>query len=52
MFIPCSTVYFLGVIAQLSLKVATSGPLRCKKTLKMSVVDAIILSKIGVVRSK
>ena len=51
MFIPCSAIYFLEVIAHLSLKVATSGPFRCKKTSKMSIFEAITLRKNEVVRS-
>ena len=42
---------FLEVIVHLSLKVATSGPFRCKKTSKMSVFEAITLRKNEVVRS-
>ena len=42
---------FLEVIGHLSLKVATSGPFRCKKTSKMSVFEAITLKKNEVVRS-
>ena len=51
-FIPSSAKYFLKVIAHFSLKVATSGFLRCKTTSKMSKFDANILNKNGVVRSK
>ena len=50
-FIPCSAIYFLEVIAYLSLKVATGGPFRCKETSKMSIFEAINLSKNEVVRS-
>ena len=42
---------FLEVIVHISLKVATSGPFRCKKTSKMSVFEAITLKKNEVVRS-
>ena len=42
---------FLEVIVHLSLKVATSGPFRCKKTSKISVFEAITLRKNEVVRS-
>ena len=45
MFIPCSAIYFLEVIAHLSLKLATDGPFICKKISKMSIFEAINLSK-------
>ena len=45
MFIPCSAMYFLEVIDHLLLKVATSGPFKCKKSSKMIIFDAIILGK-------
>ena len=50
-FISCSAIYFLEVVAHLSLKVATAGSFRCKKTSKMSIFEAINLSKNEVVRS-
>ena len=52
MFIACSAIYFLKVIAHLLLKVAISGPSRCKNTSKISNFNAIILSKNGEVQSK
>ena len=39
------------MIAHVSLKVATSGPFRCKKTSKMSIFEAITLRKNEAVRS-
>ena len=45
MFIPCSDIYFLEIIAHLSLTVGSSGAFRYKKTSKMSILDAIILNK-------
>ena len=50
MFIPCSDIYFLEIIAHLSLTVGSSGAFRYKKTSKMSILDAIILNKNGVVQ--
>ena len=41
----------MEVIAHLLLKVATSGPFRCKKTSKMSIFEAITQRKNEVVRS-
>ena len=37
MIIRCSAVYFLEVGARVSLKVATKGSIRCKKTLKIEI---------------
>ena len=51
MFILCSAIYFLEVIAHLSLKVATSGPFRCRKTSKMSIFEAFNLNKNELLRS-
>ena len=50
--IPCSATYFVEVAARDSLKVATKGSIKGKKTLKMQIFPLFFFSKNGRVRPK
>ena len=52
MIIRCSAIYFLEVGARVSLKVATKGSIRCKKTLKIEIFPKFFLSENGAMQPK